>query len=211
MANSVPQQHLLIFARLPELGQVKTRLAQTIGDEAALAVYRELLARTRAATDGFGGQKTVWLPQPANVPLTPEVVAAEWPGYTWQPQPPGDLGGKMQRAFTRAFTAGAASVVIIGTDCPGLTYAFLSQAFELLTTHDVVVGPAADGGYYLLGMKALHPDLFQNKAWSTASVLPDTLADAARLGLHVARLPTMHDVDTADDLAVWRAAENQAR
>ncbi|WP_262892577.1 TIGR04282 family arsenosugar biosynthesis glycosyltransferase [Hymenobacter qilianensis] len=117
----------------------------------------------------------------------------------------------MQHAFTQAFAVGATSVVIIGTDCPGLTTALLSQAFERLATHDVVVGPAADGGYYLLGMNTLHPALFQQKAWSTASVLHDTLADAARLGLQVARLPTMHDVDTADDLAVWRAAENQAK
>ncbi|SMC00347.1 conserved hypothetical protein [Hymenobacter roseosalivarius DSM 11622] len=208
MANSFHQRHLLIFARLPELGQVKTRLAQSIGDEATLALYRELLARTRAAADGFGGQKTVWLPQPVSLPLTPEAVAAEWPGYAWRPQPPSDLGGKMQLAFTLAFTAGAASVVIIGTDCPGLTTKLLNQAFALLITHDVVVGPAADGGYYLLGMKTLQEELFQNKTWSTASVLPDTLADAARLGLHVARLPTLHDVDTADDLAVWRATEN---
>ncbi|MBC6607831.1 TIGR04282 family arsenosugar biosynthesis glycosyltransferase [Hymenobacter sp. BT188] len=202
---------MLIFARLPELGQVKTRLARSIGDDAALAVYRELLARTRAAADGFGGQKTVWLTQSTSLPLTPEAVAAQWPEYNWQPQPPGDLGGKMQLAFTQAFTACAASVVIIGTDCPGLSTTLLSQAFELLATHDVVVGPAADGGYYLLGMNALHQDLFQNKAWSTASVLTDTLADVARLGLQVARLPTLHDVDTADDLAVWRAAENQTK
>lgn len=211
MATSNQQQHLLIFARLPELGQVKTRLAQSIGDEAALVVYRELLVRTRTAADGFGGQKIVWLTPPASVALSPETVAAEWPDYTWQRQPSGDLGGKMQFAFAHSFTAGAASVVIIGTDCPDLSTALLSQAFELLGTHDVVVGPAADGGYYLLGMNTLHQDLFQNKTWSTASVLSDTLADAARLGLQVARLPTLHDVDTADDLAVWRTAEKQAK
>jgi rSAM/selenodomain-associated transferase 1 len=110
-------------------------------------------------------------------------------------------------AFQQAFNSGARAVVIIGTDCPGLTSQHLQQAFELLTSHDIVVGPAADGGYYLLGMTTLHEELFQNKAWSTASVLSSTLADAARLGLRVAHLPTLHDVDTADDLATWRAAE----
>lgn len=192
---------------MPELGQVKTRLANTIGPTAALAVYRELLDRTRTAAADFGGQKTVWLTQPTAAPLTPAAVAAEWLGYAWQPQHAGDLGGKMQTAFTQAFAAGAGAVVIIGTDCPALSSVHLRQAFELLATHEVVVGPAADGGYYLLGMTALHADFFQGKAWSTASVLPDTLADAARLGLRVARLPTLHDVDTADDLARWRAAE----
>lgn len=192
---------------MPELGRVKTRLAHTIGEIAALAVYRELLARTRAAAAGFGGQKTVWLTQPDTAPLTPAAVTAEWPGYAWQPQPVGDLGGKMQAAFTQAFAAGAAAVAIIGTDCPGLSSDHLRRAFELLTSHDVVVGPAADGGYYLLGMKALHPDFFRNKTWSTASVLPATVADAARLGLRVAQLPTLHDVDTAADLAAWRAAD----
>jgi glycosyltransferase A (GT-A) superfamily protein (DUF2064 family) len=99
------------------------------------------------------------------------------------------------------------AVTIIGTDCPGLSSAHLARAFELLTSHDVVVGPAADGGYYLLGMNTLYPDFFRNKTWSTASVLSDTLADAARLGLRVVQLPTLHDVDTAEDLATWRATE----
>ena len=207
MTTHKDPNHLLIFARLPELGQVKTRLAHTIGAAAALAVYHELLDRTRAAAAGFGGQKTVWLAQPTAAPLTSESVAAHWPDYAWQPQPPGDLGGKMQAAFAQTFAAGAAAAVIIGTDCPGLRSEHLNQAFELLTTHDVVVGPAVDGGYYLLGMKALHESFFLNKAWSTSSVLADTLADAARLHLRVARLPTLHDVDTAADLALWRAAE----
>ena len=170
-------------------------------------MYRELLARTRAAVAGFGGQKTVWLTQPTAAPLNPTTVAAEWPGYDWQPQPVGELGGKMQAAFQQAFNSGAKAVVIIGTDCPGLTGQHLHHAFEHLTSHDVVMGPAADGGYYLLGMTRLHAEFFQDKAWSTASVLSDTLADAARLGLRVAQLPTLHDVDTANDLATWRAAE----
>lgn len=207
MTPNSSANHLLIFARLPELGQVKTRLAAGIGAEAALAVYQELLARTRAAAAGFGGQKTVWLP-PSATPLTSAAVAAYWPGYAWQPQPAGDLGGKMQAAFAQAFAAGAGAAVVIGTDCPGLRSTHLNQAFELLASHDVVVGPAADGGYYLLGMKRLHRDFFLNKTWSTASVLSATLTDAARLHLRVAHLPTLHDVDTAADLVTWRAAEN---
>jgi rSAM/selenodomain-associated transferase 1 len=116
----------------------------------------------------------------------------------------GALGARMAHAFGEAFGAGAGRVAVIGTDCPGLSAALLRQAFALLASHDLVVGPATDGGYYLLGMNELQSDLFENKQWSTASVLPDTLADAARLGLRVAQLPALADVDSAADLASWR-------
>ena len=119
-------------------------------------------------------------------------------------QPAADLGERLTYAFAQAFAGGAARAVVIGTDCPGLSAALLGQAFEELRTHDLVVGPADDGGYYLLGLSAPRPALFANKAWSTATVLADTLADAARLHLRVARLPTLHDVDGAPDLARWR-------
>jgi rSAM/selenodomain-associated transferase 1 len=112
----------------------------------------------------------------------------------------------MSYAFTEAFAAGARRVVIIGTDCPGLTASLLRQAFDQLATHDLIVGPATDGGYYLLGMSQLHAEVFANKQWSTATVLADTLADAARLGLDVAQLPTLSDIDSARDLAAWRGA-----
>jgi rSAM/selenodomain-associated transferase 1 len=114
------------------------------------------------------------------------------------------LGERMHQAFAEAFATGAARVVIIGTDCPGLTPELLQAAFEALHRHDMVVGPADDGGYYLLGLRELQPALFANKNWSTATVLPDTLADAARLGLGVAQLPVLHDVDSGSDLATWR-------
>ena len=196
----MPANHLLIFARHPVLGQGKTRLAQTIGPEAALGVYRELLARTRAAADGVAATKTLWL---AGAP-SGENTFAHWPGYRQRPQPSGDLGQRMHAAFAAAFAAGAPAAVVIGTDCPELTAAHLAAAFRCLATHDAVVGPALDGGYYLLGTRALVPDFFQNKPWSTAAVLAETLADAARLGLRVAQLAPLADVDTAEDLAAWR-------
>ncbi|MBC8082524.1 MAG: TIGR04282 family arsenosugar biosynthesis glycosyltransferase [Hymenobacter sp.] len=197
--------HLLIFARHPELGRVKTRLAAGIGAAAALVVYEELLRHTYAATVAVAARKTVWL---AEAPIAAGTVPETWPGYERLLQPPGDLGLKMQAAFACAFAAGAQAALIIGTDCPSLTAALLTHAYAALATHDVVVGPAEDGGYYLLGMKELHTDLFTNKSWSTDSVLAHTLADAARLGLRVAQLPTLRDVDDAADLAAWRAAGN---
>ena len=196
--------HLLIFAREPVLGRVKTRLAAGIGAAAALAVYRELLALTAAAVAAAQVPATVWLAEAAADEALPR---PEWPGLPWRAQPPADsLGARMAHAFSAAFGTGAGRAVIIGTDCPGLSAALLTRAFEELLTHDVVLGPADDGGYYLLGMNKLEVELFQNKSWSTATVLPDTLADAARLGLRVALLPTLHDVDSAQDLATWRAA-----
>jgi rSAM/selenodomain-associated transferase 1 len=202
--------HLLIFAREPVLGRVKTRLAAGIGSEAALATYRELLALTAAAVAAAQVPATVWLAEaPAEStlgPLASNLPRPEWPGLPWRVQPAADsLGARMAHAFAEAFAAGAGRVVIIGTDCPGLTASLLRQAFAQLATHDLVVGPATDGGYYLLGMKELHASLFANKQWSTAAVLPATLADAERLGLRVAQLPTLADVDSARDLAAWRA------
>jgi len=203
-AAALPSPHLLVFAREPELGRVKTRLAAGIGAEAALAVYRELLALTEAAVAAAQMPATVWL---AGAPAgaDPAQPRPQWPGLPWRVQPAaGSLGERMAHAFGEAFAAGAARVVIIGTDCPGLSAELLRQAFAELLHAEVVVGPADDGGYYLLGMTELQPELFANKDWSTATVLPDTLADAARLGLRVAQLPTLHDVDSAQDLARWR-------
>jgi len=197
------EPHLLIFARHPELGRVKTRLAAGIGAEAALAVYRELLAHTRSATQNLEARKTVWL---AEAPQSSTDEPEPWPGYEQRLQFPGDLGTKMQTAFSHAFAQGATAVLIIGTDCPGLTEALLRDAYAALATHDIVLGPAEDGGYYLLGMKELYEDLFLNKSWSTDSVRAHTLADADRLGLTVWQLPVLRDVDDAADLAAWRTA-----
>ncbi|GAA4360997.1 TIGR04282 family arsenosugar biosynthesis glycosyltransferase [Hymenobacter saemangeumensis] len=195
--------HLLIFARRPVLGRVKTRLAAGIGDAAALAVYRELLALTYQAVANAGAPATVWL---ADAQVAVNAPLPEWPGLPWQPQPEGDLGQRMETAFATAFAAGAGKVAIIGTDCPGLKAGHLQQAFELLETHDLVLGPATDGGYYLLGTRRLQPELFRQKEWSTDQVLAATLADAKRLGLSVALLPELTDVDTEDDLRAWKVA-----
>ena len=197
--------HLLIFAREPVLGRVKTRLAADIGPEAALAVYRELLALTAAAVQTAAVPATVWLAEAPHPTADAAQPRPEWPGLPWHVQPPaGQLGERMSYAFGEAFAAGAGRVVVIGTDCPGLTAAILQEAFAALATHDLVVGPAEDGGYYLLGLRELQPALFANKDWSTATVLTDTLADADRLGLRVARLPVLRDVDSGPDLAAWR-------
>ncbi|WP_426062118.1 TIGR04282 family arsenosugar biosynthesis glycosyltransferase [Hymenobacter sp. B1770] len=205
-ADASPQEnHLLVFARVPALGRVKSRLAAGIGKEAALAIYQELLAITRTAITQSGVPTTVWMADTAG-PEPTAAEALEWNGMPTRCQEPGDLGQRMTAAFAAAFAAGAERVAIIGTDCPGLRDTHLTQAFALLADHEVVLGPATDGGYYLLGLSRPHPELFLNKAWSTESVLKDTVADAERLGSRVAFLPELHDVDTAADLEAWRSA-----
>jgi rSAM/selenodomain-associated transferase 1 len=195
---------VLIFARVPVLGCVKSRLAAGVGQPAALAVYRELLAITDAAVVAAAVPATVWLAGTAgSEPSATET--SEWSAHAVRCQPEGELGERMTTAFAAAFAAGAGRVAIIGTDCPGLRASHLTQAFEALATAEVVLGPATDGGYYLLGLRQPQPELFENKAWSTASVLADTLADAQRLGLRVVLLPELRDVDDATDLAAWNA------
>lgn len=198
--------HLIIFARHPELGKVKTRLAAEVGAAAALRVYQELLAHTRAVVAPLAAHKTVWLT--GETTLAPD-SAAPWADYEQREQPTGDLGQKMHAAFAHELAHAAPAAVIIGTDCPGLTTAHLTAAFDALHTHDLVLGPATDGGYYLLGMKQLWPALFQHKAWSTATVAADTLADAHRLGLRVHLLPELSDIDTAADLRAWQGRANR--
>lgn len=168
-----------------------------------MQVYRQLLAHTQAVTAAVPARKWLWL---AEAGPTAD-LSDPWVGYQRLAQPAGDLGHRMQSAFTHAFAEGATAVVIIGTDCPGLTTKHLQEAYAALRTHDLVLGPATDGGYYLLGMKKAWPELFENKQWSTESVRADTLADAQRLGLQVHLLQELRDVDTADDLVAWQAAE----
>ncbi|GGG42848.1 TIGR04282 family arsenosugar biosynthesis glycosyltransferase [Hymenobacter glacieicola] len=192
---------LVVFARYPELGRVKTRLAADIGAEAALKVYRQLLAHTRAVVASLPVHKTVWLAEAGPA----ADLTDEWTGYEQLPQPAGDLGEKMQAAFAHDFERQASAVVIIGTDCPGLTTAHLTDAFDALRTHDVVLGPATDGGYYLLGMKQLWSSLFTGKSWSTDTVRSATVADVKQLGLRLHLLSELSDIDTGADLRAWEA------
>ena len=186
---------LMLFVRNPELGKVKTRLAASVGPEEALAIYMHLLQHTKQVTENLPMDKVVY--------YSNEVDHHDlWPNdkYKKQVQPAGDLGEKMEDAFKSAFEQGYTSVVIIGSDCHQLTPAIVEKAFEALKTHEVVIGPALDGGYYLLGMRQLHPELFQDKRWSTEHVFPDTLYDIERLHLAHKVLPELSDIDHVEDL-----------
>jgi len=189
------QKLLLLFVRNPELGKVKTRLAAAIGPEKALQVYHCLLQHTREVTQGLPVQKLVY--------YSDRIDDNDlWPNGQYQKrvQPAGDLGKKMEAAFAAAFVEGYTSVVIIGSDCLQLTQEVVLQAYIALEKNDVVIGPALDGGYYLLGMNHLYPELFRNKHWSTSRVFPDTVQDIQHLQLTYALLPRLSDVDYVEDL-----------
>jgi rSAM/selenodomain-associated transferase 1 len=137
-----------------------------------------------------------------------EQLMQEWLGSSlvYRRQSEGDLGDRMASAFQASFAAGMTAGVLIGSDCPDLNASLMAEAFQLLRQHDLVLGPALDGGYYLIGLRRLIPELFTGIPWSTAEVLQQTITIAKRLGLAVAKLPLLSDVDRPEDLSVWKPA-----
>lgn len=192
----MPDYHLLIFVKNPVPGTVKTRIARTVGDERATEVYRHLLAHTQQITQ-------ILPPGPAwkQVVYYGDFINSTdgWDGHEKQLQTGVDLGERMVNAFSAEFAAGASRAVIIGSDCLAIQPDHLEQAFRALDTHDVVIGPATDGGYYLLGMNQLHPFLFQNKPWSQPELLDQTLVDLKHNNLSYKLLEPLTDIDEWDD------------
>jgi uncharacterized protein len=191
---------LMLFVRNPELGKVKTRLAASVGPEEALEIYMHLLQHTKKVTQDIDVEKLVY--------YSNEIIQHDlWPNnkYNKQVQPVGDLGERMSAAFEDAFNKGFNAVVIIGSDCHQLTKEIVERAFEALENHEVVIGPALDGGYYLLGMNKFHPEFFRNKRWSTEHVFPDTVLDIQKMHLSYKVLPELSDIDYLEDIddAFW--------
>ena len=187
---------LLIFVRHPEIGKVKTRLAKVIGDEKALEVYTELLSHTLKITKSIDATKFVF--------YTEEVQKNDlWnePGYFKCKQKGKDLGDRMKEAFSFVFQQRFKKVIIVGSDCYQLTSKIIEDTISLLSSNEMILGPAMDGGYYLLGMTKLYPEFFVGKSWSTSKVATETIDDAKRLGLKFSLLETLSDIDEFEDLA----------
>lgn len=184
---------VLIFTRNPELGKVKTRLAKTIGNKNALDIYKLLLQKTKDVTKHLQCDKAVYY----SVKIRENDI---WEEKTYQKyqQNGEDLGIRMENAFQNAFNKGYEKVIIVGSDLFDLTPEHINTAFTKLNTNDVVIGPAEDGGYYLLGMKKNHPNIFKNKTWGTASVRKDTLTDLKNNKIHL--LEELNDIDLYEDL-----------
>ena len=188
---------LLLFLKAPSPGQVKTRLAATLGAERAAQVARMLAERVLAQTRPEAGDYARVV---AFAPATARAAIERWlPGEELWPQEGDDLGARMHAALARGLNT-AASVVLVGTDVPALSRAIVNAAFAALERAALVLGPARDGGYYLVGLRAPRPELFTDMPWGTAAVLEETRARAARLGLPMALLPVLDDVDTEEDL-----------
>ncbi|KAA3436927.1 TIGR04282 family arsenosugar biosynthesis glycosyltransferase [Rufibacter hautae] len=185
---------LIIFVKNLVPGKVKTRLAATVGNEKALEVYQQLLRHTKEVCQEIHAHRVVYYSEQV------EENGLWDDGFAKAVQHGADLGQRMKNAFAEVLEQGFSKAVIIGTDCPGLTAEIVNAAFTMLEEKDVVVGPAFDGGYYLLGMKTLYGDLFETIAWSTSSVCETTLAKCRQSQLRYDVLPTLHDIDEEKDL-----------
>jgi rSAM/selenodomain-associated transferase 1 len=205
-----PAQRLLVFARLPERGKVKTRLAADIGDERALAVYEAML-RDLIANIGEPTSETdiefLWAPTAL---ANGEALRGAFGDHHVAMQTGDALGERLAMAMSeRFFFHKTQKIVVIGADDPGLDRPLIDHAFALLDSCEYVLGPAADGGYYLIGCRALAFDstVFQDIEWGTSGVLDATLAKIAALERTVALLPERYDIDTAADLERYAAEE----
>lgn len=191
---------VIIFIKNPEKGKVKTRLAKTIGDDRALAVYQKLLAHTRDVMSKVDAEKYLYYSNEVN-------AQDDWSNeqFIKRVQAGNDLGQRMSNAFREVFERGHTEVVIIGSDCYQLNNEIINSALNGLREKNVVIGPTYDGGYYLLGMSKYIEDVFLDKQWSTATVYSDTINDIGRLKLSYVTLPKLSDIDEEKDLPdVWR-------
>lgn len=186
---------LIIFYRNPKMGEVKTRLASTLGKEKALSIYKKLVLHTKTIAEPLLVDKIVFYSEAID-------LMDIWPNATYLKalQEGTDLGDKMKQAFAGGFESGYNSICIIGTDCYEVAREDIKDAFEVLNSCDAVIGPALDGGYYLLGMNMLYPDIFKNKQWSTETVFRETIRDFESMRLQYAKLRVLRDVDREEDL-----------
>jgi hypothetical protein len=193
---------LIVFVKYPEPGKVKTRLAADIGANEAAGIYSRLALRQIGVAVAATDAPPYVFFDPPERDLEMEQWLESFEGrFALAAQIEGDLGERVHAAFRRVFSRNVTQkVAVIGTDCPGLNAARIGEAFDALDSHDLVVGPTADGGYYLLAMRALLPWAFEGIPWSTDGVLRATLAAAAAHGASVGLLGELRDVDTLADL-----------
>jgi uncharacterized protein len=187
---------LIIFTRYPRPGQAKTRLIPALGPEGAARLQKAMTEHSLRQARGFKRPIAIYYTNGEESELR------DWLGedLCYYPQCSGDLGAKMLGAFWDSLGEEVGAAVIIGTDCPGIDTQLLAQTFEALQTSDLVLGPALDGGYYLIGLRRVIPALFDNIPWSTDQVLGQTLGIAKGLGLDVYLLPELPDIDRPEDL-----------
>jgi rSAM/selenodomain-associated transferase 1 len=200
---NIPKQHLIIFTRYPEPGKTKTRLIPALGEVGAADLQKQMTEHTILQVQELQKISAI------NVEV--RFAGGNWElmqnwlgvGFVYQTQGEGDLGERMMRSLVDAFSNNAEQVIIIGTDCPGLNSHILASALEKLKVCDLVLGPALDGGYYLIGLRRVVPELFSQISWGTAKVFQETIEIAQKLNLLSGYLPSLADVDRPEDLPVW--------
>ena len=191
---------LIVFTRYPEPGTTKTRLAKFLGNNEAAAVQKKLTEHTMLQVRKLMQLCPVSVCVYFNGGSRRKIEQWLGPDFRYREQGRGDLGKRMAHAFAEAFLQQYKRTVIIGTDCPHLNVAHMEQAFAALRRKDLVLGPATDGGYYLIGLSRNEKSLFENISWGTDSVLAETLNIAAEKGLAAELLEALSDVDRPEDL-----------
>lgn len=186
---------LLIFIKNPEKGKVKTRLAKTMGDEKALRIYLKLLNHTIEVASKSDAQKQIWYSS-----FVDESDGFGGVNFEKKIQRGENLGDRMLNAFQEGFDEHFEKIVIIGSDCPGISTRIIDDSFAKLDQDDVVIGPSEDGGYYLLGLNQLIPEIFNDISWSTESVFSETVKILKNKDLYFGELVTLNDIDTEEDL-----------
>lgn len=208
--EKMPRERLIVFTRFPEPGKTKTRLIPALGPEGAAELQRMMTEHFTAQARRFAeGRDTAIEIRHAGGGAD---RMARWLGsdFVFRAQSDGDLGRRMLSAFRGAFAAGADRAVTAGADCPLITPEILRQAFDRAADHDLVLGPSRDGGYYLIGLRRAIAELFEGIAWGTGEVFDRTMAIAKSMGLSVALLETLDDVDRPEDLHIWEKACKEA-
>jgi len=195
-----------IFAKYWEPGKVKTRLAASIGNEAASDIYGALLHHLTNSLNSAADRRLI-----AYTPTEKAKEFSIFPHWQQTPQSDGSLGARMTNFFTEAFAAGASRVILIGSDCPDVSPKVVEEAFNALTHANVVLGPTFDGGYYLVGMAGQFHDIFSDITFSTESVLEETLSLAKRNGISCNCLDRLNDIDEIDDLKQYIRQLTQKR
>lgn len=194
---------LIIFSRYPEAGKTKTRMIPALGAVGAAELQKQLTEHTLKTA------KALQLNCPINIQVHftggNEELMTEWLGdnIEYIPQVAGDLGMKMHSAFANTFHTASNKTVTIGIDCPDIDQSILATAFNSLEQHDLVIGSAMDGGYYLIGLKQSIPQLFEHIDWGTDKVLEQTQIVIDQLGLNTQYLPSLSDIDRPEDLTIW--------
>jgi uncharacterized protein len=191
---------LIIFIKNPVKGKVKTRLAETVGDEKALEIYQALLQKTLEIVTNVNCEKYLYYSDKVE-----KNDIWENDKFIKKLQKGEDLGERMLNAFAEVFkNKQIKNIAIIGSDCPSLSTSLIEKAFEELRYNAYVIGPAYDGGYYLLGMRALREEIFEKIIWSTDRVLSDTLKKINKMVKSYYLLPPLPDVDTWEDWELYQ-------